>query len=32
MIPMILVKLRRLGGGNSNAVYFHPENWGDDPI
>ena len=21
-----------LGGGNSNMFYFHPENWGNDPI
>ena len=21
-----------LGGGNSNMFYFHPENWGYDPI
>ena len=22
----------KLGGGNSNIFYFHPENWGNDPI
>ena len=21
-----------LGGGNSKIFYFHPENWGNDPI
>ncbi len=21
----------KLGGGNSNIFYFHPENWGNDP-
>ena len=21
-----------LGGGNSKMFYFHPENWGNDPI
>ena len=23
---------RKLGGGNSNICYFHPKNWGTDPI
>jgi len=22
----------QLGGGNSNMLYFHPENWGKNPI
>ena len=26
------IKSLKLGGGNSNIVYFHPENWGYDPI
>ena len=22
----------KVGGGNLNVVYFHPEKWGNDPI
>ena len=26
------LKGAKLGGGNSNIFYVHPENWGNDPI
>ena len=27
----VIFQILHLGGGNSNIIDFHPENWGNDP-